>query len=312
MKSACFVSFAMILTPVVILAQPKDLSRLTGPYLGQKPPDKVAMFFADGIIANAQHGFHTNIVFTPHGDEAYWTVFDENGGNHRIVESRMTGGHWANPRPASFSILGLGDDAPFVSPDGRRLFFLSKRPIAKDARPGKENIWYVEKERDSWSEPRPLPLVINSMEGIHWQISVDGQGNLYFSACRDLRAPAREGDIYCSRCLDGRYAEPERIGNSVNGRGYNCCPYIFPDGRTLLFAREEYDTHKFQIWMTCKKDDDAWTEARELSGYLGDQEQNCPICAADGRVLFFLRYVNSFPQPFWIDAGFIDGLRPKR
>ena len=311
MKRIFFVSYMLMLAPVIVLGQPKDFSQLAGPYLGQKSPDKVAKSFADGMIANAQYRFHTNIVFSAAGDEAYWATYDKNGRNNRILESKLVRGAWTTPQIASFSIYDQGDDAPFLSPDGDRLFFLSKRPISSDAKPGKENIWLVERTSEGWSEARPLPPVINSMAGIHWQVSVDGKGNLYFGACKDLYARSREGDIYRARYIDGRYAEPEKLGDSVNGKDYNCCPYIFPDGRTLLFVREEHETHKIQIWISFRKGDDAWTEARELSGYLGDQPQNCPISTPDGRFLFFLRYVNSFCQPFWIDAGFIEELRPK-
>jgi len=310
MKKLILTICLLLVEVYCIHAQQTGFPKLTGPYLGQKAPDKAPELFADGIIANAQYNFHTNIVFSPVGDEAYWATYDNNGRNNRILESKLIRGVWTTPQIASFSIYDQGDDAPFLSPDGERLFFLSKRPISNDAKSGKENIWFVERTSKGWSKARPLPQAINSMEGIHWQISVDGKDNLYFSVCKDLYARAREGDIYCSRYIDGQYTEPIKLGNSINGKGYNCCPYIFPDGRTLLFVREEYDTHKIQIWISFRKDDGSWTEARKLSGYIGDQGQNCPICTPDGRFLFFLRYVNSFCQPFWIDAGFIEDLRP--
>jgi len=286
-----------------------DFSTLAGPYMGQKPPEKIAEIFAEGFVAKGQHSFHTNIVFTPHGDEAYWAMYDEHGKSQRIVGSKMINERWTNPRIASFSMIDQGDDAPFVSPDGKKLYFLSKRPISKNAKAGKENIWYVERKLEGWSDPGPLSPVVNSMEGIHWQFSVDAEENLYFSRCQDLYARAREGKLYCSPYVNGRYTEPRELGISVNGKGYNCCPYVVPGGHTLLFAREDFETHKMRIWISFMREDDRWGEAIELSGVLGDRGQNCPVGTADGRYLFFLRYVNSFCQPFWIDARYVWELR---
>ena len=301
---------ALVLLVAAARAQSVNFSTLTGPYMGQKAPGQAAEIFAEGFVAKGQRSFHTNIVFTPQGDEAYWAMSDKHGKSRRIVVSRSLEGHWTDPRIASFSMIDRGDDAPFVSPDGKTLYFLSKRPISRGAEAGKENIWSVERTSDGWSDPRPLPPVVNSKEGLHWQFSVDAAGNLYFGRCQDLFARVREGKVYCSPYADGRYAEPRELESSINGKGYNCCPYVVPDGHTLLFAREDAETHEMRIWVSFQKEDGRWGEALDLSGVLGNKDQNCPIGAPDGRSLFFLRYVDSFCQPFWIDAGRIWKLRP--
>ena len=62
MKKLIIILLAILLKSTITFCQSRqnDFPRLSGPYLGQKPPGKVAELFADGIIANSQHSFHSN------------------------------------------------------------------------------------------------------------------------------------------------------------------------------------------------------------------------------------------------------------
>lgn len=289
---------------------PKEFPILKGPYFGQKDPGIRPELFADGTIANAYPGFHTSLVFTPDGNECYWNA-KLPGPKWAIVFSRIDNGVWSSPEIAPFSNTEYRDDSPFISADGSRFYFISRRPLIAGEKLGKKNLWMMFRTGRGWSEPQALPLSINSLEGIHWQISVDKDFNLFFGICKDVYSFGRVGDIFWSEYKDGHYQKPMKLEEVINGHFYNACPYISPDGSYLMFAREDPLTQRTGIFISFKKEKSGWSEPINLSKALGDYNQTCPIITSDGKYLFFLRWVNSFCQPYWVSAKIIQELRPK-
>ena len=311
MKNPILISCLLALA-IATNAQQSDFPISSGPYLGQKPPGKVAELFADGIIANSQHSFHSNIIFNNDGTEAYWLKYDRNRTQNEIVYSKLENGKWSSPIKATFSINKMGDDAPFLSQDGKRLYFISRRPVDKVSKREKQAIWFSEKIDNKWLEPKPVPGEVNSLDGIHWQFSVDADYNLYFSCCVDIYSAARKGSIYYSKYSEGSYQKPVLLPNTINAPDeYNATPFISPEGDYLIFSRESPKTHKMQIYFS-RQNNGEWENAVNISEYIGEFSHNCPIISLDRKYLFFLRYVNSFTQPFWVSAEFIEELRPKR
>jgi hypothetical protein len=134
-------------------AQQVDFPVLKGPYLGQKPPGKTAQPFAVDVFSRYR-GVHSNVLFSPEGNEAYWQSDIGDGSNYQgIFISKYENGIWTNPQVAPFSSLVKGglDDAPFISPDSEKFFFLSGRPIKEGDPSGKYNIWMMKRTRDGWS-----------------------------------------------------------------------------------------------------------------------------------------------------------------
>jgi len=291
---------------------------LRGPYLGQKPPGRTPVQFGVGVFDSAYQGFHSNIIFSPDGREAYWQLNEGRGSRlQAIFTSRYVDGIWTKPQVAFFSTLVAGglDDAPFISPDGKKLFFLSYRPVQRSGNPERCRIWVMERSDRGWSDPRPLPPVVNDLEGIHWMLSADMRGNLYFGLWRPREGGTTTGDIYCSKYNDGQYAKPQKLGPEINGPGYNYSPFIASDGTYLIFSRME-PSNPARLFISFRKSDGAWTEARDLSGVIGQYCAetdalfgDCPVVTADGRYLFFRDDAGGVLRPFWMEAGFIEELR---
>jgi hypothetical protein len=121
-----------------LFSQQTDSPKLTGPYLGQRLPGKTVQQFAVNVFDSTYQGFHSNIIFSPDGNAAFWQLNKGHGSKLQgIFESRYENGIWTKPQVAFFSTLVAGgmDDAPFISPDGKKFFFLSYRPVEK----GKES-----------------------------------------------------------------------------------------------------------------------------------------------------------------------------
>lgn len=295
-----------------------DFPVLKGPYLGQKPPGKTAEQFAMNVFDSKYQGFHSNIIFSPDGKAAYWQLNEGRGSRlQAIFESRYENGIWTKPQVAFFSTLVRGgmDDAPFIAPDGKRFLFLSHRPIENGDKSEKCNIWIMERTEAGWSNPKPLPPIVNSLKGIHWMLSVDKRGNLYFGTWELREGGKTTGDIYCAKYENGQYTEPEKLGSEINVPGYNYSPFIAPDGSYLIYSRKE-PAKPATLFICFRKSDGTWTKPRDLRHIIGRGGMNtdmlygdCPIVTMDGKYLFFRDDLNGILRPFWMEAGFIEELR---
>lgn len=309
----------------------------TGDYLGQTPPGDRAELFAPGLV-NA--GYSTrDVAMTPDGSELYWGVLV--GGRAVIMESHREDGRWTAPEVAPFSrdprVLNL---EPHITPDGRRFLFLSTRP--RDGEPADtlggwegEDIWVMDREGDAWGEPYNPGPPVNS-DAPEFFPSVTNDGTLYFT---------RGGDGATSRIFRARpagdgWAEPEPLPPAVNSTPSQFNGFIAPDESYLLFATDRRaDTRGGIDYYVCfRHDDDTWSEPVNLGDRVNSalRAEMSAFVSRDGRYLFFmaprrpsldrlpdtltaraLRALhdgpwNGNPGIWWIEAGFIEELRPPR
>ena len=104
---------------------PEKFPTLVGPHFGQTPPDSGAELFAFDVYDPIYGSFHSSVVFSPDGNEAYWqTGLNDGSGLQGIFESRYEDGGWVQPQAVFFSHLTPTGvyDAPFISPGSYRFF----------------------------------------------------------------------------------------------------------------------------------------------------------------------------------------------
>jgi len=276
-----------------------DFPELKGPYLGQKTPGLEAELFAPDILVHGK-GTHSNIVFSFEGTEAYWCY---NG----IWFSKFNNNSWTTPIMLPFS--KKGDDAPFLSPDGKHLFFTSKRPITNSDKSQKEKIWVVDLLENGWTDARPLPPIVNNMFQ-HWQISVDINGNLYFGHRVDVSS---DKDIYSSKYINGEFQKPEKLSGMINSELNDNNPYISPNGDYLIFSRSK-DGRLFDggLFISFRLNSDNWSMAKPLKQYLNFKHAgNCAIITQNEKYLFFLDAFEGEWQRYWVSTKIIEELKPK-
>jgi len=278
---------------------------LEGEYLGQTPPGDKPELFAPGIVSSIW-GLHSTAVFSPDGSEVWWapmTTFPgeiySRGG---LLTMRRVEGRWTPPAWAAFSGPNGLDDVPFFSADGKRLYFISRRPLPGETETGSEKIWYADRTPSGWSEPKPLDPNVNSLN-MHWEFSLDLKRNVYFAG----RPPDSLGlsDIYFARFADGGYGKPVNLGEPVNSPEIDDTPFIAPDGSYLLFSRQ------YDLWTSFRGPDGAWTAPVNLGpGVNSPSIELCPIVTADGKYLFFLSQRGGESHAYWVRADVIEKLRP--
>jgi WD40-like Beta Propeller Repeat len=289
-KSPLFL-LCLFLGAISSAAQPaaNDFPKLTGPYLGQKPPGKTAEPFAKDIIA-AKDFFHGSVVFTPDGNEAYWAVMDK--GMH-IKGSKRVNGIWTKPE-----LLYPNADVPFISPDGRKFYFVAQR---RDGGLKSEVPSVMDRTPTGWSEPHPLPDIIRSIPNIHWQLSVDRRENLYFGA----RSGSQGSREYWAEFVDGAYRAPRIIEEMTDIESFS--PFIAADGSYLIVTSFQ---DGLGLYISFKKPDGTWTRGKNISENIGAAgEVLCPVVTHDGKYLFFLKGEGERTIPYWVDASFIEDLR---
>jgi ankyrin repeat protein len=295
---------ARILRARGVHTSPRAFPVLTGPYLGQSSPGSRPAPFALDIVATP-HDQHGNVAFSPDGLEAYWggcTETPDSGYSYgTILCSRQVDGRWTAPQMAPFAAERQGDDVPFFSPDGQRLFFVSRRPLTPGLPLGKENIWVITRRGTGWGEPEPLPPAINHLD-LHWQFSVAANGNLYFGA---RTTTAETKGVYLSRFVNGQYAEAEFLG--LPGEA----PFVPPDERYLMTC--EFGRDGPHNLIRFRRAGGGWDDPIDITAVTNRGIGGiCPMVSPDGKYFFFIRDLDGNNNAWWVEADFIEELRARQ
>lgn len=285
---------------------PVRFPELGGAYAGQRKSGPEPEIFALDFVS-MQEQEHCCVTFTPDGSAAFWSVSfvisDQGYTDGGIMSTRLENGRWTPPELAFFSQgLELDDDAPFCTSDGKRIYFLSRRPLQPGRGLGKENVWFVEKSDGGWGEPQPLGRAVNAKD-VHWQISVSNDYTLCFHSGQD--------GICCSRYVDGEYAEPVPLTNPAGDNFNGGCPFIAADESYIIFTdRREGGLGSDDLYITFKDREGNWTRPVIMGPEINSSgSERCPIVSHDGQYLFFLSSRQGSVDVFWAGAGVIDRLK---
>ncbi|MGD8537284.1 MAG: hypothetical protein PVI66_01055 [Candidatus Aminicenantes bacterium] len=305
MKRSVLLCFLLIAASMIPFAQ-KDSPKLTDPYLGQMRPGMTLEIFAPGIVTTDKS--ESAITVSPDLKEVYFLRKSPKVADNRVWYSRVEKGKLTRSRIAPFSYDCM-EGYPCFTPDGKRLYFISLRPA-----PGQDqvsewgNIWFADKEENSWSEPKFLDSPINDL-GPHY-LSMDNKGTLYFGSgvmkC-----------IYCAKGEDGGYSEAIRLPDEINNLEGVSHPGIAPDGSYLMvdsFWREN-DRIEGSLFISFKRPDGSWTKAIDMKNVLKIDDSYIWCSATvtpDGKYIFVERFIQeeSKSDLFWVRAEIVEQLKP--
>lgn len=259
--------------------------------------DTVAVeLFQPGVVSTPLD--ELNAAFTPDQKELYWSVNSAQGGGMGVivVSHRRAGGGWGQPEVASFSGQ-YSDYDPFIAPDGKRLFFISNRPKgAAKWNPGDFDIYVVERTGTGWSDPQSVGAPIDT-DAPEYYPSIAASGNLYFST---TRPGSKSFDIFRSKLVDGKYQDPENLGEAVNGTANTAeiDNYVAPDESFIIFAAGRPGGVGGQDLYVSFNQGGSWSPSQLLPvGINSAAREYTPIGSPDGRYLYFtsMRGFSSVP-----------------
>jgi ankyrin repeat protein len=280
-------------------ANKEDLKQtiMEGEYLGQEKPGLTPSMFAPNVVSTEKR--ELNSVFTPDGKEFYFSI-QTGSMKWKIMVMKQENNRWSKPTVASFS--GRYSDVDlFISPDGKKLFFCSNRPMEANGEPKKDfDIWVVERIKDDWSQPRNLGVPVNSKESEFYP-SVTKDGVLYFISLRNGTMGAM--DIYLSRPVNGKYEKVENVGDVINSELFEGDSFISPEEEYIIFSANRPGGYgEGDLYISFRDKNNRWTTPKNMGEKINTEyHENCPIVSPDGKFLFFTRSEDIY----WVDAKVI-------
>jgi hypothetical protein len=236
----------------------------------------VPKVFAEGIVSTPYSEWATSL--TPDQQTVYYSM---GGSNWTCCFSKMVDGKWTKPRVANFSGRWRDTD-PFVSPDGKRIIFVSNRPLPgmpQDQPQKRYHLWYADNIGDNvWSEPRHIDAPVNIDASSCYGPSIDRAGNIYFCS-RDREGNKGMGS-YCSKWLGDHYGKPQLL--RLNGDHETQDPFISPEGGYVIFVDNGKDLY------IARKQGEGWSAAESLGPQVNNGDPNSsPYVSPDGKTLYY-------------------------
>jgi hypothetical protein len=309
MKSKFNILFVLLSLTFFTICQAQEITKdkpdfpvLTGPYLGQKPPEMTPEPFAPNLLPD-EYWWHSAPAFSPDGKEVCFSAFKRSEAySERIMYMKLENGRWTPPKIAPFSEYFEG--GPCFTPDGNKIFFSSTRPLFKgEERREDRDIWYVERTPDGWSEPKHTNFNTNTWED---RVYISDLGNIYYKS---------NNDIYRVKMINGKFSKPERLSDAINSEYGEQDPCIATDESFIIYYSSRpghLGKENGDLYISFKKKDDTWTQAVNM-GPMFNKGHICtrfPRLSPDGKHLFFSKLIGPRNDKiYWVDAKIIEELK---
>ncbi len=235
--------------------------------------------FAEGLLNTERDEYSP--VFSKDGNTLYYTIRQNRRGAESIVVTKRNGNSWTRPETLPFSGNGF-DKEPYLSPDGSRLFFASKRPV-----PSGEDLdfelWVVERSAQGWGAPKHLAAVGSPAYDNYPAVAANG--NLYFGSAR----VGGRGRLHRAVWNGQGYNEPEML--MINGKPLGGAdPYIDSEERFMIFSSTRSGGYGEGDLYYTQNDNGSWTEPINLGPVVNTATyEYTPFISADRAYLYFSR-----------------------
>jgi Tol biopolymer transport system component len=210
------------------------------------------ILFEPGVVSTALPEFA--ITIAPDGREMYFDRASADRSSLTIMMTEKTAGGWSAPRVAPFS-GSYRDVDPFISPDGRRLYFSSDRPRAA-SRVRSLSTWYVERTSGGWSAPIDPGEPLNS-DSLNVFVSLSRGGTLLLSSRRDGHMR-----VYASRLEGTRWIVPAPVSFGSVAEGVSNA-VISPSGRFVVLVLD-VPNRGSDLFVSCRIGS-GWSEPKPLA-----------------------------------------------
>ena len=258
-----------------------------------RPTPADAQLFAPGVISTRD--YERDGTFSPDGKTFYFTKRTIWPYFSAICVSHFRNGRWTEPDVASFSGQ-YADGMPFISVDGLRLYFASRRPI-NGAPSSAYNIWVVDRRSDGWSDPRALAEPVNGHGSVVAPVETR-DGSLYF-------VQGDQPHVFVARRRGDGWDAPVPAGDANAQGSVEQFAYVDPDERFMIVSvigRSDALNTAEAIYQHAdlyvrERNGADWSPLRHLDARINSgADEGSPFVSPDGRYLYFTSERGSFTE----------------
>lgn len=259
-----------------------DFPRLENPFFGQKPPGLIPEIFAPRIVSTKQSELAA--PFSPDIEEFYFRSYDEGLENDALVSIQYKDNLWTET-----FVVPRGE----ISPDGKILYI------------GNE---FREQTSSGWSAIKSLGAPFDSIPIM--RLTASSKGAYYFDDVSRFNDKPPIVHIRYSRLIDGIHEKPRTLDLDT-GTTLKFHPFIAPDESYLIFDSKP-ENGNADIYISFRQKDGSWGTAINLGDTINTEHSDVyGSVTSDGKYFFFSRTLsNGKKNRMWVDAGFIEALRP--
>ena len=256
---------------------------LNSSFFAQKPPGSIPEVFAPLVVSKTSSD--PAVAFSPDVKEIYFRRLDEGLKDSALVAIQYKDNLWTET-----FVVPRGD----ISPDGTTLY------------KGNE---YREHTPYGWSEIKPLGNPFDSIPIM--RLTASSKGTYYFDTSLFYDKSPRVGTISYSRLINGMREKPETLDIDM-GILEAFHPFIAPDESYLIFDSRT-EAGNLDMYISFRQKDSLWGPAINLGAQLNTElSEGSGSITSDGEYFFFTRFLsNGDKNTMWVDAEFIEKLRPK-
>lgn len=233
-----------------------------------------------GSTVNSSFSDHSPVISSD-GKTLYYTSRRTEGGGEKeeldgepfediFVAKKIDSVTWGKPERINF-LNSTGHDASCQLYDNDTKMIVYKFHADGD-------IYYSEKNGDSWSDPKPFPNVNTKKFESSAFVTADGK-TAYFSSNRYKKND--DLDIYyITKDENGKWSKIKELKGEINTKFDEDAPYLTPDGKTMYFSsRGQKNMGGFDIFKSTQDANGVWSEPENL-GY--------PVNTPDDDVYYYL------------------------
>lgn len=205
-------------------------------------------------------GYESSPTFTADGQEMYFFRGDAGFRRYSLRWALCTTSGWEEQGSLPFAAeQPVSDSDPFVTPDGKRLYFISTRTDRVGIPKEDFDIWYVDRSTGTWGTPVRMPEPVNS-SGSELLPRLLTNGQLLFGSDRPGGLGGHDIHI-ATQAPDGNW-EVRNLGPSVNTTANEYEADISADGRTMVLVSDRQTRSRLYLY---RKDHEDWKFSGQIA-----------------------------------------------
>lgn len=162
----------------------------------------------------------------------------------------------------------------------------SEMYISSD-RDGKQKIYLVKRDGESWSVENSIGREVNSgSENGSVALTPDGQYMIFASYEHNVDGFGRT-DLYSARKIEGEWTDIQNLGVAINSEYWDSQPSLSSDGKTLYFVSDRPGGKGGTDIYVSNRTREGWSQAVSVSSLNTDNDEMTPFIAADNSTFTF-------------------------